>query len=243
MKGMVRSGWAVVLLVVMVAATGCVFTGVPVPAVEIDCEGLPNCSFEELRTVNGIVAPVDYNPAEDGGSSNALPLSDLFLVDSTVSRSGSHSVKLVGHASSRPALSHLVNVEGGKTYKFSVWFRSVDGIDWDSAGPEHEEPVYLTVRLQVRNEQGQTIDWTPDWVIAGDQTVARKRSSGSKDIHLYTTRRGEQDGGWYPLEVTLAVPEEAASIRISLMNWYGRSDRYNKEADVWYDDISLKLVE
>ena len=252
MKDAVKSSsFGIWLSVMLLSSTGCLALGfmtpVDLPAL-VDCTGiLPNCSFEEVQVVvvggDAIEVPAGYTAAQEHSTASAPPLSHAFLVDDTVARSGKQSVKMPGaSASSRVALTTVVPVDGGKTYKFSVWFRSVDGIDWNSAGAQHEEPEYLTVRLQVMDEANQYLPWTDEWVIPGDQTTARVRTAAvANHIHLYTKRRGVQDDGWYPLEVTLHLPQEARNLRISLMNWYGRpaGARYNKESTVWYDDISL----
>lgn len=255
MRTVFRTWKCVILIGAVIAFAGCSAFSEKLPSEPTNAELLPNTSFENVEVVDGIVMPVGWRAQQHHTESTPPPLANVFEIDDQIARTGNQSIKLPpGGGSSHVGVHHSLNVEGGKTYKFTVWYRSVPGIDWDTREGLHQQPQYLTVRLlafktEADNQTSSNrLNWTTDWTVeTGSGTEARKRADNDQSINLYTTRRGLQDGEWYPLEYTFTLPSNAASIQIALSNRYGRkassSNSYNEDAIVWYDDVSLVKVD
>lgn len=146
-------------------------------------------------------------------------------VDETVYRSPGRSVRIDGDTRTRLALTQTLSVEGGKSYRFRVWYRSEN--------MERRNPRHIIARLQTwdRSEAGQNrkVPWSVEWTATPSSTWAE--IAGGENLHLFP---GEYhgEGEWRPLEAVFTLPEEATTLQINLFNWFG-------DESVWYDDVSL----
>lgn len=183
-------------------------------------ELVENGSFDVLRE--------DGLPA---GFVNASEDKSKYMADGTVSRSGKYSLLLEGDGKSRAGLSHRVQLLGGKTYSFSVWFRSPDLLHygWGGHGP-------LQARLQLR--QDDIVSWEDDWIDPVNSGVGYSVTVGGSRHHLLSIRptpevRSREQDGWYELGVTFTLPPDHDSTLI--INLFNDQGPY----PVWFDDLSV----
>src|SRR5690606_23249159 len=111
--------------------------------------------------------------------------------------------------------------EGGKSYQFSIWYRTSETI----------EPGDATVRLmayqQLHLDDANKISWQNDWLFGeseGNLVIQ------GENFHIENPEAAV--GEWRRLTVSFALPQEVVALRIEGFNWHG-------DGDVWFDDLLL----
>lgn len=150
------------------------------------------------------------------------------IPDESVYRSSGRSVRVGGDGRSRVAVSTgRLDVVGGETYVFKVWYRSNDPVTND------ELSSHVVARLQAwsmsHDGESEKVLWDGEKTSTPQTTLFE--IVGKENLHLFPAEEGES-GEWYALEAIFELPESTDTLQINLFNWFG------KEA-IWYDDVSL----
>jgi len=136
-------------------------------------------------------------------------------IDRTVHHSGQNSVKISGTKNDRIAANYKVEVEPGKTYRFSVWAKGKNIV---AAGEDG-----VKARLTFTDENNK--------VYINDPSLFQIFTSGLK---------GTFDWRKLTMEFVVPVPAEKdmrkVKCHIALFLWFG-------EGTVWFDDAELIKIE
>lgn len=154
--------------------------------------------------------------------------------DSTVSRSGDYSVVIGGDGENTQAILQKVDISGGKTYRFTVWYRAPELL----AAGHNEVPFYARLQLY---QSGKWDDILIDPLPIGaeyDYSIKGGTARHLLYIRPYSTTRQDMDdpADWLPLTATFTIPDgQDVRLFISFFN-EGTND------SIWIDDMSLEVL-
>lgn len=187
-------------------------------------ELIPNGGFEDLDDKD---LPVGFEPNSTTG--------ELIYVDDQVVRNGVYSVHLGADDETNQNVLHKIDVLGGKTYEFTVWYRAPEAL----AKNDGEVPFYA--RLQLYNGQSWTGNWDDMTIeplpVGAEYDYSIKGGTGRHLLYITphsTTRQDPNNpNDWLPLKVRFTLAHDAR-LFLSVTN-------EGTEEPVWVDDMSLKL--
>lgn len=142
-------------------------------------------------------------------------------VDPTVARTGTHSVRIDGDGTSRSAFRKRMLIEGGQTYRVSIWYRH----DEDDGGVQINKTM---LRLMGFDQNMQKVFWSMDWMV--DKFEGEFQIAGGENLHIYAWQDAPNE--WKSLAATFTLPHNVTTLDIEGFNWLG-------EGTVWFDDLSL----
>lgn len=192
--------------------------GVVAPALASETTGenlLNNGSLEEL---NDEGRPVSYNFGVYQGDAEVT-------VDTTVARTGQNSVRIDGDGRSRGLVGTGLQVEGGKSYRASVWYRTTDTIELGTVS------LRIMAYTEPETSDGNKAPWQMSWFL--DPFEADIQLQGP-NAHVRNWQAAVDE--WRLLTVSFKLPENVVALRLEGFNWLGNGS-------VWFDDFSVVELE
>ncbi len=181
-------------------------------------ELMQNGSFEEV-TAQGRPAGFAFGYV----SGNAEIVSD-----NAQARSGEWSVRITSDGNERPALGKYVQLEGGRAYRFTVWYQASEGIQ-----PKNIRPRIMAYNASPHNEANKTA-WQMSW-LHEPLDEATKPSLAGPNFHLEPQAETYDPSNWARLTVDFTVPPEVKTILIQIFNQFG-------PGSLWIDDLSVQQL-
>lgn len=176
---------------------------------------IPNSSFEDVNQ--------DGRPS--GFWFGVYQGDAQISVDNTVARTGKNSVRITGNGDDRGMFGIRLQITGGKSYRFSIWYRTTDTM----------VPGKALGRLMAYKTTGSTegdkVPWKLDWII--DPYEGEYQISGN-NLHVLAWQEAVND--WKCLTVAFKLPQNVIAIQVEGFNWLGNGT-------VWFDDVSLVELE
>ena len=126
--------------------------------------------------------------------------------DNTRARSGEWSVRITSDGNERPALGRYVQLEGGRAYRFTVWFQVSEGMQPKNIGR------VLWPTDSPYNEDNKTA-WQMNWLHEplDEATVC---SLAGPNFHMEPRSLDYDPSTWSRLTVDFTVPAEVKTILI-----------------------------
>lgn len=179
----------------------------------------------------------DIEQGEDGFPEGhrhiGLNKGDVF-VDDSISRSGEHSLYIEGTGGSQAngfgvETSATRPLEGGETYKLTVWFRAPKALELGQG-----QNIYARI-----STGSTSIHWDEEWFEPLEPGSQYKLALSNHLLYIRALSTARQDSNdpndWHPLSVTFTVPPGANLGGV--VNVYNDSDQ-----PLWIDDLSLQLM-
>lgn len=179
-------------------------------------------SFEETTLdENQNVIPANFRFSRYSGDAPAA-------LDTTIARTGNHSMRIEGDGETRVSIyaypGNYIAVEGGQTYKVSIWYRH-------AAEDQGAQVGATQLRIMAFDSQRAKVNWDMNWIpdpLAGDYQVM-----SGENLHILAWRDAPDD--WAELTAEFTLPSDVAYLYPEAFNWYG-------DGTVWFDDFALFLI-
>jgi hypothetical protein len=148
--------------------------------------------------------------------------------DNTRARSGEWSVRITSDGNERPALGRYVQLEGGRAYRFTVWFQVSEGMQ-----PKNIRTRIMAYHDSPYNEDNKTA-WQMNWLHEplDEATVC---SLAGPNFHMEPRSLDYDPSTWSRLTVDFTVPAEVKTILIQIFNQFGTGS-------IWVDDLSVQQL-
>lgn len=145
-------------------------------------------------------------------------------VDTSVAHTGNQSVKITCTNADRGAIGKRIKLQGGKTYRFSAWYKTSPGV----------QPADVTLRLMFsKSASGSSeADKVP---LSQEMLVDPSEGTFRLGANNHIDGRADATQNWQQLRMTVQVPTSVMSVTLQVFNW-------KANGAVWVDDLAVEPV-